>query len=733
MNASGQPFHVDRFVVAGGGGTSSGGIWSVSGTIGQAGVGNMSSAFWSVESGFWPGLEPGAANLLVNGSFEFGVFVNGNGANDTMQLYPGATNILGWTVTGSAGLDLSWIGPTNNYGLTAADGGYFLDVTGYHDSAPSDGISQTFATTVGQPYHVSFELGSDQSYDSAFNGNGGVFLPPSVLVSINGIATYTASNNFPGLSSYWHTWGFDFTATSAQTTINFSGNNSVKLDYIGLDNVIVTAGTQPQTYDAVGDFSSGTNPNGTWSYGSLSAFTDGAFSLFTTSVPLTGFTGSGQVWYNGGSAQGGVVVKNTSNGTIDGPSSSPTVFLPTNFLDVDGVGAIACVRWTAPAAGYYNITGSFQRIDDQPAAVNIEILQNGTNQLFVSNYFTGFNNVAPFSLSNISLTAGAVLDFAESCPVSPHNDGTGLAAIIVTTNLVGQASSLPDYYWKFDETNGTTAFPSAGSINGTLEGGAMFAPGMGINGGAVQFNPITDDIVVFTNFDFSSSFTVQAWVKLNRGDTAPYIPASQHYTGINDGMFLAINNTGDPGVDSSYVNRAHLYVSGVPTGPSITSVNDGQWHQLVGVCSYNSGLGSRTLQLFVDGTLESSGSLGAYTGNSVPFIAGGVSQNGLPQNGYRGLIDEVALYFSALNANQIQSLYLDTLPPTLSISLSPPNVQLLWNSRPTKMYSLQSSTNLAIANPWTTLGAPIQGNGTTNYTTAPYSGQTTFYRLMVAP
>jgi len=125
--------------------------------------------------------------------------------------------------------------------------------------------------------------------------------------------------------------------------------------------------------------------------------------------------------------------------------------------------------------------------------------------------------------------------------------------------------------------------------------------------------------------------------------------------------------------------------------------------------------------------------MGAYTGNSVPFIAGGVSQNGLPQNGYRGLIDEVALYFSALNANQIQSLYLDTLPPTLSISLSPPNVQLLWNSRPTKMYSLQSSTNLAIANPWTTLGAPIQGNGTTNYTTAPYSGQTTFYRLMVAP
>ena len=59
------------------------------------------------------------ANLLTNGSFEAGAFVNQG--NDTMSLPPGSTVITGWTVVTDT---TAWIGPTNPFGLTASEGSY---------------------------------------------------------------------------------------------------------------------------------------------------------------------------------------------------------------------------------------------------------------------------------------------------------------------------------------------------------------------------------------------------------------------------------------------------------------------------------------------------------------------------------------------------------------------------------------------------------------------------------
>ena len=48
-----QPFTIDWFTIAGGGGTSSGGSYTLSGTIGQADAGNMSGGNYSITGGFW--------------------------------------------------------------------------------------------------------------------------------------------------------------------------------------------------------------------------------------------------------------------------------------------------------------------------------------------------------------------------------------------------------------------------------------------------------------------------------------------------------------------------------------------------------------------------------------------------------------------------------------------------------------------------------------------------------
>jgi hypothetical protein len=51
--AQGQSYSIDWFTIDGGGGTSTGGVYSVSGTIGQPDAGTMSGGGYSLDGGFW--------------------------------------------------------------------------------------------------------------------------------------------------------------------------------------------------------------------------------------------------------------------------------------------------------------------------------------------------------------------------------------------------------------------------------------------------------------------------------------------------------------------------------------------------------------------------------------------------------------------------------------------------------------------------------------------------------
>ncbi len=51
--ASAQNYSVDWFTIDGGGGTSTGGVYTVSGTIGQPDAGTMSGGAYTLSGGFW--------------------------------------------------------------------------------------------------------------------------------------------------------------------------------------------------------------------------------------------------------------------------------------------------------------------------------------------------------------------------------------------------------------------------------------------------------------------------------------------------------------------------------------------------------------------------------------------------------------------------------------------------------------------------------------------------------
>jgi len=208
---------------------------------------------------------------------------------------------------------------------------------------------------------------------------------------------------------------------------------------------------------------------------------------------------------------------------------------------------------------------------------------------------------------------------------------------------IGDASLIA--HWRFDETGGNTAYASVGGIDGLLTGTSIFDPVGGILGGAVQVDTTVGSRVdMGNNFMFGSvDFSVQAWIKTT--STAGMMPVIKHQGGSFNGYFLAVNNVGD-GVSAT--NCAHFYVSDGKTGASSTIVNDGNWHQLVGVYDVNN---SET-RLYVDGKLEVTGGFNNMVPNSQPFLIASV-----------GYVDEVRIWNHALILSEVQALYEQTNNP----------------------------------------------------------------------
>ena len=130
LSALGQSYSVDWYKVAGGGGTSAGGTYTVNGTIGQHDAGGaMTGGNYSVTGGYWSFINvvqtPGLPSLIITP----------NGANSVQVLWPDpATNnytlqqnanlaTTNWT---TSGFTISNVGGTNSITVTPPVGNLFF-------------------------------------------------------------------------------------------------------------------------------------------------------------------------------------------------------------------------------------------------------------------------------------------------------------------------------------------------------------------------------------------------------------------------------------------------------------------------------------------------------------------------------------------------------------------------------------------------------------------------------
>jgi choice-of-anchor C domain-containing protein len=171
--------------------------------------------------------------ILINGSFEFGPAMGGNSDVDVL---PGSTSILGWTVFGTSA---SGSGAVDYMGLpwNVSDGVHAIDLAGR--DATFSGLSQTFATTIGQLYEVSFDLSG--------NPQGGTAIK-QMLVLVDSVSRqYSFDTTGLGISSLiWTPTSLLFKASSTSATLSFLNLSSMPTSYGAvIDNVSVVAVPEP--------------------------------------------------------------------------------------------------------------------------------------------------------------------------------------------------------------------------------------------------------------------------------------------------------------------------------------------------------------------------------------------------------------------------------------------------------------------------------------------------------
>jgi choice-of-anchor C domain-containing protein len=179
-----------------------------------------------------------AASLIVNGSFEQQTGTPFTGTFVTLPA--GSTQVTGWTIEWGS------IDYINAY-WQPADGSYSVDLFGNAQAR----ISQTFATTVGQQYQVSFQYSVNPDNYTA-NTRGVIYAAvDGVGAGPVGNFAYTAGPNSRA-SMNWQSASFTFTATGAATTLRFSAydvqNPGQCCWGAALDNVAVAAVPEPHEW-----------------------------------------------------------------------------------------------------------------------------------------------------------------------------------------------------------------------------------------------------------------------------------------------------------------------------------------------------------------------------------------------------------------------------------------------------------------------------------------------------
>ena len=241
------------------------------------------------------------------------------------------------------------------------------------------------------------------------------------------------------------------------------------------------------------------------------------------------------------------------------------------------------------------------------------------------------------------------------CDIGPTPLGDGVVNIrdlIVLAEYLFEKVSDPSLvaYWALDETEGSIAYDSIGSHDGTLNGNPLWQPGGGKDGHALHFDGIDD--YVSTPFILNpgkASFSVTAWIC--GGAPGQVIISQADIEGQNPvesgSTWLGVNPS-DGGLMTGLMG---IFFGSLESESVIT---DEHWHHVGLVYDFN----TKKRHLYIDGAevAVDTGFVGGVQSTAGLHIGAGQTLDA--GTFFSGLIDDVRIYNKALTAEEIAALAL---------------------------------------------------------------------------
>ena len=250
----------------------------------------------------------------------------------------------------------------------------------------------------------------------------------------------------------------------------------------------------------------------------------------------------------------------------------------------------------------------------------------------------------------------------------PFDDSSwtlGTTGIGYETTAVGDTIVAPIAYWTFDELiqGGSMAPDESGMYDGTVVGATLTTGDMGRFGEALSFDGDDDfvNVGVVSELVHPAAFSISVWFQ--RAVDHSIVEAATNH-GVNNVLIghsaAGSNDTFELGTENGFVE---LYLDTEDLGGSVApireqgSIQNNTWHHLVMTYDRDDPF---EVKLYVDGTVVSSlsdwGGLVADSGLSPLSI--GISRPGQDSWGeFEGLIDDVAIWDTALDGDQIAALF----------------------------------------------------------------------------
>ncbi|MBI2606974.1 MAG: LamG domain-containing protein, partial [Deltaproteobacteria bacterium] len=228
-------------------------------------------------------------------------------------------------------------------------------------------------------------------------------------------------------------------------------------------------------------------------------------------------------------------------------------------------------------------------------------------------------------------------------------------------------------YWRLGETSGTTAYDISGNaINGTYAGVTLAQTGAlsGDSDTAAYFdgaNSIVDlgNTAQLTNvFNAGNKWTVSLWFKTAQlNANGPWLFSKAFTSHTSPYYQFDIRQSADGSI-SAGLWRSDIFGSAM--GAASAVIPTGVWTHLAVTVDLAT-ISAASMKLYINGgtPVTSTADLTGIYSNIASFVTIGANKNLSPNTAYtyNGLIDEVAIYPTALSAARILTLYNAGLHP----------------------------------------------------------------------